>query len=461
MLNKKYPNIMKIWQKLSIILIVLSISFSWTGLASAQILINNFTIENPRNNQITLKWDTNQETKSVVYYGQDPANLNYRLNYDSFQTRHEALLLQIEEDKTYYYKIAATSRAGELVETYLQSFSSKDMIDTVAPEILDSDVMQTTGDAAIIHWTTNEKTIAELRYKPAESTAKEKTKKAGSYKTEQQVTITGLKPMTEYYLTIVAKDKAGNQDQIALHFYTYLSYKQKLDLAISNLQPTSYDSNLISDNKATISFSTNMAATTQIKYGTSPKKLSKAIDLNNKQLATNHQITLTDLKPNTTYYYSLSAKSGLYNKKAELKNLSFRTAGKPLPIQPQVAGTKITNTNVDSDYDGYLDSVELANNYSPYGYGRTVNNTLAYLQKTNTLEYRKSVELKNILNKKLNPTTIDKRSWAILVNAYTYGGYSTDDIAQAVRWSGKTVHPTIPLRLWQNSADYHNYIAKN
>ncbi len=456
---------MKIWLKLALISIILPLSFGWANIALAQILISNFTVENPQNNQMTLKWDTNQDTKSIIYYGQDPANLNYRLNYDTYQSRHEALLLQIEDNKTYYYKILATNRAGESLETYLQSFSSKDMIDTVSPEITKAEVLRTTGDAAIITWTTNEKTAAQLRYKAAESTATEKTKNIGSYKTVQQATITGLKPQTEYYVTIVAKDKAGNQDQTALHFYTYLSYKQKPDLTISNLQPTSYDANLISYNKATISFSTSIAATSQIKYGLSPKKLSKAIDLNDKQLATSHEVTLTDLKPNTTYYYNLSAKSGVYNKTITLKNLSFRTAStpsvQPQVILPQVAGTKITNTDTDSDYDGFLDSLELAHGYNPYGYGRTASITLSYLQKTDSLEYHKSLELKNILSKKLSATTIDKRSWAILVNAYTYGGYSADDIAQAVRWSGKTVHPTIPLRLWQNSSDYHNYIAKN
>jgi len=452
---------MKIWLKLALISMILSLSFGWANLALAQILISNFTVESPQNNQMTLKWDTNQDTKSIIYYGQDPANLNYRLNYDTYQSRHEALLLQIEDNKTYYYKILATNRAGESLETYLQSFSSKDMIDTVSPEITKAEVLQTTGDAAIITWTTNEKTVAQLHYKAADSTAKEKIKNISSYKTVQQITITGLKPQTEYYVTIVAKDKAGNQDQTALHFYTYLSYSQKPDLTISNLQPTSYDANYISYNRATISFSTSMAATAQIKYGTTPKKLGKAIDLNDKQLATSHEVTLTDLKPNTTYYYSLSAKSGIYNKKAELKNLSFRTGGIPSVVQPQVAGTKITSADADNDYDGFLDTVELAHNYNPHGYGRTVNATLSYLQKTDSLEYHKSAELKNILNKKLNPTTIDKRSWAILINAYTYGGYSADDIAQAVRWSGKTVHPTIPLRLWQNSADYKNYINKS
>jgi hypothetical protein len=70
-------------------------------------------------------------------------------------------------------------------------------------------------------------------------------------------------------------------------------------------------------------------------------------------------------------------------------------------------------------------------------------------------ELRQSLE--NYLGTTLN---IGLQDWYKLVNAYVYGGYPIEAIAQAIKWSGKTVHPTIAWSVWKNSQDYLNYINK-
>lgn len=44
--------------------------------------------------------------------------------------------------------------------------------------------------------------------------------------------------------------------------------------------------------------------------------------------------------------------------------------------------------------------------------------------------------------------------------AYLFGGYSIEEITQAVRFGGKTVHPTIPASAWRRSSDYKAYIER-
>jgi len=51
-------------------------------------------------------------------------------------------------------------------------------------------------------------------------------------------------------------------------------------------------------------------------------------------------------------------------------------------------------------------------------------------------------------------------NWYLLVNAYTYGGYTKEAIVAAVKHGGKTVHPTISFSAWQNSRDYKDYINR-
>ncbi|MBU1178260.1 hypothetical protein KJ903_03485 [Patescibacteria group bacterium] len=56
---------------------------------------------------------------------------------------------------------------------------------------------------------------------------------------------------------------------------------------------------------------------------------------------------------------------------------------------------------------------------------------------------------------------ISAENWPTVVNAYLYGDYSVQAIVQAIRYGGKTTHPSIPYRLWSRTTDYQNYINKD
>ncbi|MEK7139576.1 MAG: carboxypeptidase regulatory-like domain-containing protein [Patescibacteria group bacterium] len=51
-----------------------------------------------------------------------------------------------------------------------------------------------------------------------------------------------------------------------------------------------------------------------------------------------------------------------------------------------------------------------------------------------------------------------KAWWYSYVNAYTYGGYTLDEVVAGVKSGGKTVHPAIPASAWRGSADYKKYM---
>ncbi|MBU1118849.1 chitobiase/beta-hexosaminidase C-terminal domain-containing protein [Patescibacteria group bacterium] len=57
----------------------------------------------------------------------------------------------------------------------------------------------------------------------------------------------------------------------------------------------------------------------------------------------------------------------------------------------------------------------------------------------------------------MNKLKINAHNWAKVVNGYLYGGYSVDDVARVIRYSGKVVHPWMPHSLFKQAADYKKY----
>ncbi|MFH2105323.1 MAG: glycosyl hydrolase [Parcubacteria group bacterium] len=82
---------------------------------------------------------------------------------------------------------------------------------------------------------------------------------------------------------------------------------------------------------------------------------------------------------------------------------------------------------------------------------------------TIAFEQEKAVELKSGLERYFGAglIPISAENWTTVANAYTYGGYSVKAITQAIRYGGKTTHPSIPFRVWSKTDEYRDYINKD
>ena len=68
-----------------------------------------------------------------------------------------------------------------------------------------------------------------------------------------------------------------------------------------------------------------------------------------------------------------------------------------------------------------------------------------------------SLALRNIFH---GTVPIPKKYWHFYANAYIYGGYSPEVIAQSLRLGGKVVHPAIHWTAWRRSPDYQKFMQK-
>lgn len=105
------------------------------------------------------------------------------------------------------------------------------------------------------------------------------------------------------------------------------------------------------------------------------------------------------------------------------------------------------------DYQNYINK-DLDHGRFVYAYGKA---RLPIDQ-----EQAKAQELKQQLQEQygLEHLRINDTNWIKLLNAYAYGGYPVAAIARAVIYGGKTVHLEIPWKIWQESADYQEFINK-
>ena len=266
---------MKNWLKILLITTLLINSFGFGFKASAQISAYNIHTENIKNGQATLKWRTNEDVKSIFYYGSDAQNLNKKIINDNYKRNHSATLYNLEEDTVYYYKIIMYSRGGERLELYTRSFSTDSMIDTIAPRFLDSEIIQIAGNTITLAWEASEKVKTEIHYwKDGENA---KVKKLNSYKAYREYILYNLDEHSKYYIKIVIKDKAGNQKRKTFTANIYEKFDKNSSLKLRNVEPLDSNTNLIASDKITIKFNTNLAAKSYIKYGTTPNKLKKKV----------------------------------------------------------------------------------------------------------------------------------------------------------------------------------------
>ncbi len=122
--------------------------------------------------------------------------------------------------------------------------------------------------------------------------------------------------------------------------------------ANSNLQITSGPKiEHVDSNSVVIAWSTNTNASTLLKYGTDPKALNLTTETPWGGLT--HRVTVSNLLPNTTYYFQVVSAQGQGTGTAAMSTVSqFTTAGGPgAASNPGQASVEITS-GPDVDYVG-------------------------------------------------------------------------------------------------------------
>jgi phosphodiesterase/alkaline phosphatase D-like protein len=206
--------------------------------------ISNMRVKDVTPYSITISWDTNVETETIINWGKT-ASYGEKKGISGMSKVHEIKVDNLEDNQEYHYQILAKDEAGnevadedKVIRTPLDKEGPK--IENVKLDVLPMGESDNTGQV-IISWTTNKPATTMVEYdegviggKYSLSTVEDK-----SLNTSHTVIIKDLKPATSYHYRIVSKDKRLNtslsQD---FTFVTPTKEKSILQLIIKSLEDT-------------------------------------------------------------------------------------------------------------------------------------------------------------------------------------------------------------------------------
>lgn len=444
----------------------------------------------PSDTTATIIWSTNFPSTGLIRFGLTNGFGNW-VEDKILTTYHETTLSGLAPDQTYYFTVEATASGDHKILSDIYTFETEDADDAKAPAVTNVHTSFVTGNTAVFVWETDEPASSCVNYGLSLTELKSKVCKNDKVKIHD-LTVNKLKIKTLYYYQVSSKDRANNEQfSVTYNFQTNPEEDKDIpELIIYELAPFNRKSGT-STEETVITIKTNRPVEGYVKYGEAAGKY-KFKEFFPAPRDTQLRVTLKNLKSDHVYFFRVYLKDVL-NKELTTPELRFTTLPKNLIEEPGSFNPSdpaqdfdrdgLTNSEenrygtdalkADTDADGYIDGVEVAHGYNPLGLGRLGETkpvtgeavkAFAYGKerlKNLSEERRLAEELKNKLNQYFNSQIPrSTQHWYVLVNAYIYGGYPLAAIARAIKWSGKTVHPSIPWSSWQNSDDYRDFIDK-
>ncbi len=266
----------------------------------------------------TISWSTEKPSTSQVEYGTTTAYGSLSVFSSTPVTSHSVTLTGLTPGTTYNYAALWTNPAGQVGTSANFTFTTTALNvtggTTGAPVISQVTAGGITSTSATITWTTNQPFTSQVEY--GTSTAYGMLSAFSSAPvTAHSVTLTALTPGTTYNYAALSTNSTGQSTASAnFTFMTPVSGPP----AISGATASG-----ITSNSATIAWTTDQPSASQVEFGTTPGHGS--LSAFTAPLVTSHSVTLTGLKPETTYdYAALSTNSaGQVGKSA---SFTFTTA---------------------------------------------------------------------------------------------------------------------------------------
>ncbi len=288
-------------------------------------------VEHVDSNSAVIAWSTNVSAGTVLKYGTAPDSLNETTQMPWGALTHRVTLHNLRPNTTYYFQALSEQArgSGTSARSVVSQFrtavvpgspsaaddkpSAPDNSQVVAGPI----PQKLTADSADIYWETDQPTENVVKYGTSEKKL-DQSVNAESGQQTHRVTLKYLQPKTTYYYAV---ERADGSMVSSGHFETQAqSAQDSNDVRITNGPSIGY----LASNVAKISWSTNVASSSVVKYGTDPHLLN--LIAHAPWGSTNHNLTLANLNPNTKYYFQIESGQGQGTASSvESETYSFQT----------------------------------------------------------------------------------------------------------------------------------------
>ncbi len=206
--------------------------------------ISNMTVKNITPYSVTIAWETNVDTETIVNWGTSTAYGEKR-GKNGVSKVHELVIDNLIDNQEYHYQILAKDEAGnevadtdKLVRTPLDTEGPK--ITNAKTDILPMGENDTTA-SVIISWNTNKpaSTLVEYDEGIIGGNYANRSVEDTSLNTSHTVIVKNLKPASSFHYRMVSADKRNNITQSQDYtFVTPTKEKSILQLILKSLEDT-------------------------------------------------------------------------------------------------------------------------------------------------------------------------------------------------------------------------------
>ena len=271
-------------------------------------------------------WRANEAADGVARSGEKTA-LGLSESDVSMVTSHTVELSGLSPGTTYYYEVESTDAyTNTAVDDNSGAYYSFTTTDTTAPVISGVQAVSVGDTTATIEWSTDEPADSRVNY--GETTALGLTEYYAALVTGRSVLLSGLSPATTYYYEVESTDAYTNTatDDNGGLYYSFTTTDTTAPV-ISAVQAVS-----VGDTTATITWSTDEAADSVVRYG---ETTALGLSESDAGLVTSHSIVLSGLERSTTYYYEVESTDAYTNTAVDDNSgayYSFTTTDTTAPV---------------------------------------------------------------------------------------------------------------------------------
>jgi hypothetical protein len=285
------------------------------------------------NRTATIEWETDEPSNSIVKFGENSTlqaivggttwtNLPWVESDAEMKTIHRVTVTNLNPVTTYVFRAGSSDAMGNGPDlnqdptnsSLMGMFTTTEGPDEIAPNISNVTVGYFTNKTALITWDSDEPGNSVVEYGEAGSAWGGYPSTEGDAVMEKthSVTLTGIQPATQYFFRVGSTDAQGNGPDLNPGT-SNPSDERTFTSAVGpdETAPQIIGGSVVAsktDNTAIIQWTTDEPGNSQVQYQTSSADWG-TYDYaeNDAELKTDHSVTLTDLSPDTLYYYRVSS----------------------------------------------------------------------------------------------------------------------------------------------------------
>ncbi len=248
------------------------------------------------NSGVTISWSTDVPANTFVAYGTTSALGQLSPVQSALTNSHGVVLTGLNPGTTYYFRAESTTAGGSTGGSTIYTFTTTGVPASPAPVITKVAVTNITTTSATISWTTDQAASSQVNY--GATTAYGSSSPLYSILvTSHSINLTGLTPGTTYNYDVISTNSSGTSSGMSTNYTFATTGIIATPPAITNIQA------MVTTTTATITWTTDQAANSQVKYGATTSYGSATTPDSN--YVTSHSVTLTNLAPGTTYNFAV------------------------------------------------------------------------------------------------------------------------------------------------------------